>query len=407
MFDRVRQWFSPETITVDPADAADVFTEHRGDDLAAAREDAAELQGQLQDALDAVDDALQDVDAASLDDDPAMVQDVVTNFVRERRQLLDRFEPGDDLDALQAAVADLVDEFQTMTQKEAAVIDKSGGVVGDVFNRFSAVRDVADKIDRFHDGQYSVVQQYKTLQDQLDELDRLEEERSRLEAAIADHDPGAIRDRIEETEAELERLRDRDAWDELAAVQDDIADLEDERDRLEGRLEAARNAMERGLKKIVYAAEQGNLALDRETTDVLAALRDGDIGATDTVEDAVDAAVAAVRDGDVLDETEVDAFTDAADELQELGAVRDRLDAIDDELEERSGAAADFDIRDEEAALEEELEELRQRLEDAADTRSQHRQRLRAVEEELRSVRERIRSTLDDALRADVALPED
>lgn len=409
MLDRIRTLLSTPEVTVPVDEALDTFREAKQAELDAARAEADTFHDDIHAALDEVGAALTALESYEHPDGHSMATDVVQNVARDRRRLLNRFDPDPAPGPLYDRTGELIEEFQTLTQKEAAILQRAAGVDAP-FDAMKTVKQLHDTLGRFLSRDYEVLEQYDELQSLLDEHTALNDDLAALEQELDDIDTAPLRSRIEEKETELEQHRQHDDWETYEALQEKQDELAAAQRDVVSRVETAAGKMERGLKKLLYAVEHDDLSLPEEYVSVLKGVRSGDIlpglWSGDTAEHVAAAAAAAVDalPDDLLGERQQQKFAAAAATLQDLPAMQEELADRRAEESEVADRLAEYSLEEQAASLEEELDALQQELQNAATRRSLLRDRREQKQEQRHDVKQRIADLLNEALRADVTL---
>ncbi len=410
MLDRIAALLSgPGEVAVHPGEAAAFHAEEHADSIATAEERAAALRQDALDEVDAVRDALDALE--SVDHDIQTVTDVTTNVARERRRAIESFDPPEDIAAFHDALSGMVDDWGQVTQKEQMVLDRAGDAVGDVFSRIADVEERVDTIATFLDTGYEVLARQDRLESLQDRYTELSERRAELSDEIDAIDLGDLREKSEAVQRELDDLADDPRHDEMAALREDIADLEAERDALASRVSGAASDMDRGLKKLLYAARNGDVSLPGPHLDPLQAVRDGrllgaDAPAPDDLADALAAARDRVDQVDLSDR-QVRKFESAADTLQDLGTIRTDIQELEQQIQEKRDDLDGFSLAAERDELEREQQRIESRIQDRAATRKRLREEKREVAAEIDGVVDEMAEVLDGAVRASVRVEPD
>ncbi|MDY6770289.1 MAG: hypothetical protein SVU88_04930 [Candidatus Nanohaloarchaea archaeon] len=406
MLDRLTQLFRDPLQLDDPGDAAAELEASSGDALADARATADRLQADADDLLQALDRELAGLEGFEDAQDRPVVEDVVGNVVADRRQQIDQMRLPDAPADLYDALDEFIDEFRTMKRKEEEVL-KNAVDAGDVFDALEEVAAHRDRVGAFLDAEYGLLEAHSELSEAVDRLDDLRAEHAAVEDDLAGIDTAGIRQDIQDVEAELDTLHGDDAWADYQRLQEDIDDLRTERDETVAGLDAAAGKMERGLRKLLYADENGDIDIPGDTA-VLADIRDGELDAVldrdpSAVAAAVDAAVTALPD-DLLGERQADRFAAGADRFRDIAEYRatltdlsDRIDALEEELDGHPAPAREDELTARLDDLQEDLRAERER-------RTELQRRRDELEDDIAELEAGIMETLRDVVDREVEL---
>lgn len=403
VIDRLLSRFRDPVELGDPSDAAEVFRRERAEELERARDRFSEIREDVDLALADLDQALADLAGYDDAEGRSMIEDVVDNVVRQRRDAIDAVG-GDGPRELKEELDGFVDDFLEMTQKESMVMDAIGEAKQPVFEALDAVKSHRDDLDRFLDTGHAAMERDRDLRSAVDRLEDLRGERDTVAAELAGIDIETLRRELDSAEAELDELHDGEEWTEYGEVRSDLEDARGDRASVERDVERAMNALERGLKKMVYEVEHGDLSVDADL-DLLKSVRDGETGVAlsepEAVSDAVGAAAEALPP-DLLGDRQAEKFRGGARTLADLPDLAEEHGWLDDRVAELEEAVADHPA----PAREEELEARVGQLEDRIAARAERRKDLRArreeLEDEIAAVEDEIASMLEDALDREV-----
>lgn len=407
MLEWLRDLFADDPFEATYDEAAERFRERHADALERAERRAVELRTELEEALDVIDTGLAALADAEVEQDP--VADVVDNVVRRRRRSLERLEIPEDPLALEDALEDFLETRSDLSRKETAAL-----------RQIEYPEQYSDAVDRFEsavDDLDDFLADERELLDAADDLDELVRRRRDRRAELVDLrderdaiDVDEARDRLDALGEELDDLRDGPDWEEYEALRDERDDARSERQAVRSDVNAAVAKTGRGLKKLLYAADDGAFSIDADR-ELLEELRDGD---TDAVLDrdprTVEAAVQALRDAPIeehVDGTDreklvdgLDALADIGDQVERLADHRERIAELDDRI-------ADHGAPEREAELRRAIEEARSEVDRRQSERKRLGDRIEEVEDEIGAVEAEIRSRLEEVESGDVTLGED
>lgn len=404
MLDRIRSMLAEDhTLSVD--EAVNHYVAEREEAIETAQERAADIREDVVAAMDDLEEALQHLREYEDEEDLAVVEDVAENVSRDRLRMIDGFDAPEDPESLHDAVETFVDDFQTMTQKESAVLDRIGDPARAVFDRLKALRKANDRLASHTTDGHETVRTRERLETLVDRYASVQEDIDALDTELDDLDTAAIRDEIAALEEELDALEDDPRNDRKRELEEAIAALEEERDTIRSRVARAARKMERGLKKLVYEARNGDVTLSRETITVLEDIVDGRVADefTDPAADigrAVEAARSALPD-DLISDRQRERLEEGAETLTDLDSLRDDMEELTAKIGEKREALEEIAIDEEREDLEIRLEQARDRLKNRSGRREELRAKREKKQEELAAIRDEVEDMLNEALPGD------
>lgn len=404
MLDRLRSWLRPEPIETSYDDAATAFRERRADAIDRAAEEAEAVRAELADALEDLDEGLAAL--ADVEDERAPVEDVLDNVVTRRRSLVDDLRLPEDPEALADAVEAFLEARSDVSRKEAAVLQQI-----DRPERYERAverfQDAVDRLDGFVADEHEAVRTAERLDALVERRREAIEDVERLRRDLEEISVEEAEDALAEHRSTLEAFRDGDAMAEYERLRRELDDARERRDGVVADVNAAVAKTSRGLKKLIYRAEQGDLALDADV-DLLEELRDGRTPAVlDRDPEDVAAAVGSVADavtGEYVDGSDRDKLLQGLGELEDLPERAAAIDEIERETASLQQRLDEHDAPDREHELERRVEEAERELEERERERERIEEELAAAREAVEDAEERIAATLDEAVPGDVRL---
>jgi len=385
----------PRQVTV--RDAADFFEQQRSHEIEAARDEAEKILPGVEDQLDDLTSRLTELKDYKDPDGHTAVEDVAQNFYRTRKRMIDHFDTTDDLEELHSRLATFIDEFQMMKQKENAVMERIGEPTNSIFQQLKTLRRENQRLRDFLDGDYLPVKRKERLEELLGEIRELEgqiKDREERLGSLAEED---IRDEKAKIEQRLDEHRKKDAWDEKESITQDIEAKREEQDSIQHSIDVAVSKLERGLKKLVYEAENGEISIEGEQLETLKRLQDGEVGDADTVTGALTSARERIREQDILEENEASRFLKASQTLLDLEAKRDRMEDIKSEISSLKDDRDSFSLAEKEQEIRDQIEEKKRELEDIEQERDRIKAAIREDRQKIEERTEAIHDLLNDA----------
>ncbi len=409
MFSFIDRWLArfrdPVTVELDAAD--ETFYRERRDEIAAARDRADGLRSDCRDALDDLEAVLAELEEFEDPKDRKRFNDVMENIVSDRQRMLDQLDvpraPADLYNELDTFIA----EFREMSRKESAILEHTDGTAAPMFRALDRVEEQNEQVGEFLDGHYNVMDRYDQLQEHVTRREQLQEQYNQLQDEMDDIDVDTLRERQEQVADALEELQDSDLWDAYQSLQMELDAVRSEQRQVRQTMTSAMGQMERGLKKLLYTADNGNITLD-VNMDILEAIRDRDHETVlqadpQQVEDAVIAARDALPDN-LLDRRQQDKFADGADTLASFSDLHDRHDELEHRINRLESKVDHHDAAAKQSRLKQEKQAAQERVEAAKERKQELRTDLNQTEHEIDLVEEDIQALFEDAFHRDVEI---
>lgn len=406
MFNALKSFFhDPEPVDLPPTDASTYFQEQREQELGRARDRASDHVDAVSTVLEDVEEALEQLANYSDDKGRTAVEDIVDNFYQDRKRLLNRFELPEDVEQVYEDIDAFIEEFRTMKQKEIAVLQNTVAASDDVFAALRELEDRHKQVEHFLDTTYQTMERYETVQDLVDEITTIREEITALEQERDSINPSTVTEQINAKEAELEAHAEKKAWDEKERIRNQIETLRTKQKEIETDIEKTRSKLERGLKKLVYAAEHDDVSLEPGVVGALRDIRDGSLDAIDDIPAVIDAATDAVqKHSELLDERQRTTFLDAAEIFQQIDGQFETLNRLAEEQQSLREKLTRFTLEDERQTIKREIEKLQDKRRQKAEKRQAIREQIQAKQDVLTAKRQEIENLLNAEFTADITV---
>ncbi len=392
-----------EEIDVELKDAGELFRERKAYEIEEAREEASEIIEKTQGLVDELEDALEELKGYEDKKGIQAVEDVAENFYRSRKEIVREFEASEDVEEHFQRLDDMLQEFNDVSLKEGAVMNrvhKSSGVLSE---RIEAVMEHRDELEEFIQKDYAAVTQLEEVENALKEIRNLEEEIEELEQEIEDLESNDIQQEIDNRQEELEELKQRPEWNRKQEILDSIEELEHEKSELESKHSRNASVVERGLKKLLYNIRNQGLSFQGDTV-VLEAIRDEKFGEVRDPAENLEEALEAIKKEDILGERQLSKFSGAVEAFEDFEHERERIQQINSEIKELEKELDGLDITDEKKGVENRIEGLKHEKDEQKDKLEMIERNLGEAEKDLEASIDNLEEYLDDALNADVSI---
>lgn len=408
MLDRLRDVFKtpPDDETVLLDNAVDRFHEEHEETMDAAREQAEQHRERVLEKVGDVRSALRDLE--QYESDRTRVEDVTRNVARDRLKRIDQFDAPADVDEFHDAVDDLIQDIRAVTQKEDAVLNYVGDTVKTVFQRVDALEEEKTALEQFLEDQHTVIQAHSELEQLVTRLQQQRQDRNNLQEALADIDTAEYRKQLDAVEEDRNALDDDPEQEKKEQLESEIGRLEADRNMKQRNVKEAASKMERGLKKVLYQARNGDVDLSREHVQVLEDIKSGKVAQEFTTPAAdisavLDTAVDAVEQVDLGDRNR-NKFQNGAETLKDLEDIWQEIERINEDIAEKQEELESLGIDERRAELERKRDRIQGKIQDRVKEKEQLRTRIKEKEQELRETQQGIEEVLDTHLYNDITI---
>lgn len=382
-----------EPYEVNLEEADEFFQEKKQKELEKAEEKADERRKEIRQQLQDLGRELEKLKKHKDEKGRAIIEDVAENVADDRKNMISEINLQASPDKLYDQLDQFLDDFQMMTKKEAAVMEN---VPSEVSGQLEKLKKSKKKLGEFLDSEYPVVEKLDELEAAVEELERLDEEEEHARDRIEELEEEQMSEELQEKKEELEELHESAAWEDYQETQERLDELQDEKRSVKNEMGRVLGKIERGMKKLVYQAENDELEL--EHLDVLKQVRDGELEKLREKPEEVEAAVEEAREklpSDLLGEAQEEKMLGAIKELETFTGYTENLVQLEEEIRSTKEDIQEREILQKEKRLEREIDSLSRKVEEEGETRKELRERLDDIDEERRETIEHVKDVLD------------
>lgn len=350
-----------EDIQVRLKNSASFIEERNEEEINHAEEEFRGIQDEIEEILEDLKGFLEDLKNYSDPQNRSVIEDVSQNIYRDRKRLIEKFGISEDPEKLLEDLGDFIEDFETLKIKENKVLDHVEPS-RKVFERFKDIKKTKKDLKRILEDRYSVIKRKKSLERVVSEIENLEEEVKGLENKIGGFEASDISERIEEAEEELEEIEESPEWSKISEKRKKIDSLKEDKKDISRKIGEIFSSLERGLKKIIYNAENSDVEISGSELDLLKEVKNGEkkVFPDNLIEDLKRIA----EEKDIISGRYEDAFLEALESISKVPQLREKRKSI---VEEISGLKEELENLNIEARKEEKMEEIETLKEEKSD----------------------------------------
>lgn len=410
MFEKIVSMFrgEKEPVELEVDSAPKKLEDLEAEELEAAEKRYREIREETEEVLEELQEELESLKGYEDRKSRSIVEDVVDNIASDRKRLINDFEMPEGPEELEEELDSLVDEFQTLSQKEAAVLEEVN-LMDKIGQPLEHVKDKRDELEEFLQNGYQV-------EKALDRLEKLVEEKKRLEKDIKEAEEEIENLGIDEkqkdldaAEKELEDLKNSEEWQGFMDEKEELEMLKVERREEEKKVESSALKMERGMKKLLYQVENGDLEFSGDKS-ILEDIKKGETGKllerdTSEIVNAIEEATG-ILPTDLLDDSVHEKFMDGAEHLMSLERKNTELAELRNEISEKKAEIEENSLEKEKKRLEREMKQVKRKIDELEDRKHRLKERIEEDRKEISRKRQEIRDTLEEALDREVVFQQ-
>lgn len=388
---------SKEPLELEISEAAEQFRKQKNDELENADRRADSIRSDVIDEFEQLEENLEEMKGFRDPKDRQVVNDVVDNIISERLEMIEELSFPEDPRKLQTELDDFIQNFQSLKQKEATVLEEAY-LQKEISRSIEGLEDQRQILDKFLDKEYSIVISYQKLKQQLDRRDNLLEQLDELREQIHQLEVDNLKSEIEEIDNKLEELENSSKWGEYRFLQDEVEQKKSEKQDLMSDLKTSVSKMERGLKKLIYQVRNGDVSVNNIET--LEKLQDNE---TDYFLEKPEKTAEAAREAeeslpaDLLNSKQQLKFREAVDEVEELPEKAEKIDSLKSEIDKLENQIKNHSVLQEKDQLESKRKAIKNRLKDEKEDKNRLDQKIQNIESEIDETESEILQILEDS----------
>lgn len=395
--------FSKEPLELDISEAEEKFKEYKQKEMEQLDQKAESLQSDIKEAVEQLKRDLTDLKDFEDSQDRQVINDVVDNIVSDRYELINNLSLPENPEDLYKELNEFITEFEDLKRKEEAVLEEAY-LDKELSRSINSLENQRQKLSEFLDGEYRVYDRFEKLKQLSDERKTLLNDKEEIKKEIDQEiHRDQLKTRKQELEEKLRNLKKSQKWKDFKELKERHEKKKMEKNGVISDINTTVNRMERGLKKVIYEAENGELSLDE--TDVLENLRDKKTSkilenpeeTARIVEDVVE-----ILPDNLLNDKQQQKFVEAAEELETLPEKSEKLDELSSEIESLSQKIENHEAVEKEEKLESRIDDLKRQLEDTIDQENKLEEKVEELEYEIKELEKQIKKILDDSLNRDI-----
>lgn len=333
------------------------------------------------------------------------VEDVSENFYKSRMKIIDSFNPSPNPEQHLEDTREFLDEFEDLTRKEAAVMDRVKKDLPELFKAIEQLNSHLAELEEFVEEDYGVVRTEAKLEELTEEVKELENSIEQTGKEKEDIDMERTREKIQGKEEELEQLMDSEAWEEKKQMEERRKDLKDRRKSLLGDLSKNVSKMERGLKKVVYTVENQGTSFKGDLGK-LEKIRNEEFRELEEPEKELEEALKLVEDKKFIGDRQIQRFREAVESMKEFDSRMGEIHKLEKEIEELKQQSRNLDVRDRKKSIEKEKKVLEEKLDEKEEQKKLLEERLEGHRTEREQKLDDIEKLLNSSTRHEVELEE-
>lgn len=401
LIDSIKRKFSTEEVELDVEQALEFYSEQKKSEIQSAREKAdrlVEKTGEITSRLDANLKELEDFeDQQGLD----VVEDVAENFYRSRKRLVEKFSPSPQVENHRDDLEGFLEEFNDVSRKEAEVMKYVRKRSAGLLEPLESLGSHLEAIDEFLEQNYAVVRRKERLEqllerrrDNLEEIRNMQDRRENIDIP---------REKLRDVEDEIDELTSSQEWSEKENLENRIRDLRKQGENTVKTLSTEVSKLERGLKKLVYAVENGELGF-KEDLGKLQALIDGQ--KPENPVPALQEARKVLEREELLGGRQMKKFGATVENLTDYRQRMDRLEQTRNEISDLENELDEMDVETRKNRLEKQRQSVKQEIDEKESELEDLKSEIQRTKRQNQEILQEIEGLLNRILHQEIELED-
>lgn len=395
---------SKEPLETEISEAAERFKKEKEDEIDSTQKKANAIRSDVIEELDSLEESLNELKDFEDEKDRQVINDVVDNIITDRIEMIDEFTSSEDPEELYSEIDEFINDFQSLTQKEAAVLEEAY-LQKKISRTIGGLENQREQLSEFIETEYKTVTNYEELKQLLNRRESLRNEIESLEEEIEKLEVEHLTAEVEDIEQKLSDLKNSSKWSDYEYIKSEVDQKTSERKNLISDIKTSLNKMERGLKKLIYQSKNGDASV--EEVSVLEKLRDKKIdnilaNPEKTVE-ALEEAKKSLPE-DLLNDKQEKKFLESISEVEDLPQKSERIDSLESEAEELEQQIEDHSVIQERDKLESKRRTRQKQLSQERDDRDSLEKKVQDTRSEVEEIENRIRKIMKESFNRNVKI---
>lgn len=407
MIDNILSIFREDPLRTSYETAVEDLEKRKQEEIKEVRRESERLISETEEAVGFLDEELKRIDEDDRSYDRDVIEDVMNNVMTKRRRDIDDLEIPDDPVELCANLEEFIERFQDMSQKEQAVMNEVR-LPDEFYEALENLQTLYGDLEKFLNSEYTLLENYRDLRDAVSErqgnLETVEDLRTEVESLKVKE----LEERKDELTDEIEELKQGPSWEEYEELKQELEDAKGKREKRVQEVSHATSRAERGVKKIVYEAKNGELTVGADTR-VLEDIRDADANELLRESERVEAASKSLKQelpDDVPEGKDREKLKDALDKLVDITEISDEVESLQKRIESLEEEVDKHDAAEKKRQLEEEKSDVQDQLDEEYRKRDELQKRVEKNQETIRELEEEIERLLDESIDGEVKVDD-
>ena len=383
----------------------ETFRQERIKEIEKARDRRDGLVQQSRDIISDIEDSLEEVREFEDEEDLDIVEDVAENFYNTRKNLLKNLELSEDIEKHSEDFNSFVEEFNDVSMKEGAVMQRIHSKSGKLGESIEEAVDHSEELEKFVENGFKPVLKLREFSDEKAKLERKRRKLDSVKSELEDLEIEKAREKVSEKKEEITELEESDEMARKEELESQREKLVEKRDSSKKSIERNISGIERGLKKAIYAIENGEIEFSGRKSD-LQRLLDREYMEKPEAAQNLRGLVDQLESNSILEGRQLESFRDGCRELENLGDRVEEVRSLEDEIEKLEEEIDDLEVAREYEELEEELSRLQEELDRLEERRSELKQDRDELEEEIRQEVQQLEKSLSQELGREVEIEQ-
>jgi len=396
--------FSKEPIELEISEAAEKFREEKEAEMDAAKQKAERIRSNVIDESGETKQELEEMKGFKDSKNRQVINDVVDNILTDRIEMIEELSFPKDPNELYKELDEFIEEFQTLTQKESVVLEEAY-LQKQISRAIGGLESQRKRLEGFLESKYSTVNNYEEIKELLNRRDKLLDGIDNTNKKIEQLELEKLESEINDIEENLTELENSSEWDEYEELQDKVENKNSERKQLISDLKTSLNKMERGLKKLIYQAQNNDVSLGK--IDVLEQLQDKNtdylLKNPKQTRTALEEAKESLPE-DLLNDRQQKKFLESIEEVKELPEIAEKIETLNSDVERLEKQIENHSVINEKSKLKSEKKAIKKRFEDEKTEEQNLEKKVEDRKSEVEEIEKKIQEVMKNSFDRDVLI---
>ncbi len=391
-----------ETIEINYTEASDFFKDRKKEQITSTENRVDSYISNTRDILEEMEEELEKLREYSDKEDVKVIENVVESFYRSQKRLIDRFNPSSDIKKHRDELEKFIDNFNDVSNTEVQVMKRVENNSDFQFMSMEKLINHFEEIENFIKNDYIIIERFDKIKKLENEVNSLHNDIKKIESNIDIVDIDEFISEIDKIEEEIEEIRNSDEWRKKKELKSALEEKKRKNKKVRNDISSSISKMDRGIRKIVYKAENGEINFQQDIDD-LRKLQSNEYTEIKDINSLLDETLEKIEKEDILGDRQLENFRKAKEKITSPNSILEKPEKLNKKTEELKQKLDKFDINKKLEKLEKEKNQIRDKIKNKKKKYRKQKQELKnkknSLKEKLKKLEEQLNKSVNTKIK--------